>query len=71
MLRELVLTLCALSLPSVLVYLMSRSPQVRAFLNLLPPSEGDSERFDATQSLEVSSMFRRVYIPRLTLISSQ
>ncbi|KAH9002118.1 GTP-binding protein 1 [Lactarius hatsudake] len=27
---------------------------VRTFLNLLPPSEGDAERFDATQSLEFS-----------------
>ncbi|KAN0133983.1 P-loop containing nucleoside triphosphate hydrolase protein [Lactarius tabidus] len=27
---------------------------VRTFLNLLPPSEGDVERFDATQSLEFS-----------------
>ncbi|KAH9047892.1 GTP-binding protein 1 [Lactarius hengduanensis] len=27
---------------------------VRTFLNLLPPSEGDAERFDVTQSLEFS-----------------
>ena len=47
----------------VLVYLMSRIPQVRTFLNLLPPSEGDAERFDATQSLEVCSLFSSMYIP--------
>jgi hypothetical protein len=46
---------------------MLRVPQVRTFLNLLPPSEGDVERFDATQSLEVCLLFPSVYIPRLTL----
>ena len=33
--------------------LTSRPLQVRTFLNLLPASEGDAERFDATQPLEV------------------
>jgi len=33
--------------------LTSRGLQVRTFLNLLPASEGDAERFDATQPLEV------------------
>ena len=47
---------------------MSRVPQVRTFLNLLPPSEGDVERFDATQSLEVCSMFTSLYLPRLTIL---
>ena len=47
---------------------MSRVPQVRTFLNLLPPSEGDAERFDATQSLEVCSLFPSVYILPLMLI---
>jgi hypothetical protein len=42
--------------------LTSRGPQVRTFLNLLPASEGDAERFDATQPLEV-------YLLLLTLSS--
>ena len=33
--------------------LTSRAFQVRTFLNLLPASEGDVERFDSTQPLEV------------------
>jgi GTPase len=33
--------------------LTSRALQVRTFLNLLPASEGDAERFDSTQPLEV------------------
>jgi hypothetical protein len=61
-----VLTSCARFLLQLLVYLMSRVPQVRTFLNLLPPSEGDAERFDAAQSLEVCSLFPSVYLPRLT-----
>ena len=33
--------------------LTSRVLQVRTFLNLLPASEGDAERFDSKQPLEV------------------
>ena len=42
---------------------MSRELQVRTFLNLLPASEGDAERFDVTQPLEV-----RLSLLKLSLI---
>ncbi len=40
-------------LESYRLCLTSRTLQVRTFLNLLPASEGDAERFDSTQPLEV------------------
>lgn len=44
--------------------LTSLGLQVRTFLNLLPASEGDAERFDSTQPLEVC-LFLLTTCPRL------